>query len=323
MARTPLRGRFSLARHTMRSTMHAQILILGSVNRDLIVHAPRLPHPGETLRGQRFSSCLGGKGANQAVAAARLGARVALAARIGLREQGGLLLEQLRAEGVDLRWVQQAPDETPGVALIVVGAENGENQIVTVAGSNAMVGADLVEHLPLGGLRWLVAQQELPIPALRRAFGRAREAGVRTLLNAAPFREDGRELLALCDLLVVNEGEAAALLGRSEPPDAAAASLRGLGPEAVLISLGAAGCVWADAQRTLSLPAPAVQAVDTVGAGDTLVGALVTALTEGQALPEALRFAQAAAAWAVARPGVQDAMPHRVELQDWLAEPGA
>ncbi len=300
--------------------MHAHILILGSVNRDLIVHAPRLPHPGETLRGQRFSSCLGGKGANQAVAAARLGARVALAARIGLREQGAVLLEQLRAEGVDVHWVQQPADETPGVALIVVGAEDGENQIVTVAGSNAMVGADLVEHLPLAGLRWLVAQQELPIHALRRAFSRAREAGVRTLLNAAPFREEGRELLPLCDVLVVNEGEAAALLGRSEDPAAAAAALRALGPTAVLVSLGSAGCVWADAQQVLSMPARAVRAVDTVGAGDTLVGALVTALSEGQPLPEALRFAQAAAAWAVARTGVQDAMPRRTELQAWLEE---
>jgi len=300
--------------------MKAEILILGSVNRDLIVHAPRLPQPGETLRGQRFSSCLGGKGANQAVAAARLGARVALAARIGLREQGGVLLEQLRAEGVDVHWVQQPADETPGVALIVVGAADGENQIVTVAGSNAMVGADLVEHLPLSGLQWLVAQQELPIHALRRAFGRAREAGVRTLLNAAPFREEGRELLPLCDVLVVNEGEAAMLLARQEEPVAAAQALRALGPAAVLVSLGAAGCVWADAQQTLRAPARAVRAVDTVGAGDTLVGALVTALCEGQALPAALRFAQAAAAWAVARTGVQDAMPRRVELQQWLDE---
>lgn len=114
----------------------AEILVLGSVNRDLIVHAPRLPLPGETLRGQRFGSCLGGKGANQAVAAARLGAKVALAARVGLKENGAAMVEQLQGEGVDTRAIAQPADEVPGVALIVVGAEDAENQIVTVAGSN-------------------------------------------------------------------------------------------------------------------------------------------------------------------------------------------
>ena len=114
--------------------MPTDVLVLGSVNRDLIVHAPRLPVPGETLRGQRFASSLGGKGANQAVAAARLGARVALAARVGQLEQGTALVAQLAGEGVDVRAVQQPADEAPGVALIVVGAADGENQIVTVAG---------------------------------------------------------------------------------------------------------------------------------------------------------------------------------------------
>ncbi len=300
--------------------MSPQILILGSVNRDLIVHAPRLPLPGETLRGQRFASSLGGKGANQAVAAARLGAHVALAANVGALEQGAQLLAQLQGEGVDVSPVRQPENETPGVALIVVGAADGENQIVTVAGSNGTLSLGHVEALPLQGLRWLVAQQELPVAAVAKAFERARAAGVRTLLNAAPYRPEGQVLLPLCDVLVINETEAAALLGRPVgDAGQAAQALRALGPQAVLISLGAAGAVWADAQQTLAVPARKVQAVDTVGAGDTLVGALVTALAEGQPIDAALPFAQAAAAWAVARPGVQDAMPRRAELDAWRA----
>jgi len=296
------------------------ILVLGSVNRDLIVHAPRLPLPGETLRGQRFSSCLGGKGANQAVAAARLGARVALAARVGGLEQGETLVAQLRAEGVDTGLVVQPADECPGVALIVVGNEDGENQIVTVAGSNGSLPLEQVEALPLTGLRWLVAQQELPLDSIRRAFERAREAGVKTLLNAAPFRDGSRVLLPLCDVLVVNELEAEALLPQAgSQPEAGAQALQRLGPAAVLMSLGADGLVWADAQGVRRLPARRVKAVDTVGAGDTLVGALVTALAEGQPVNDALAFAQAAAALAVSRAGVQDAMPRRAEVEAWLA----
>jgi ribokinase len=299
------------------------LLILGSVNRDLIVHAPRLPLPGETLRGQRFGSCLGGKGANQAVAAARLGASVALAARVGGREDGASLVAQLAKEGVITTHIAQPADETPGVALIVVGAEDGENQIVTVAGSNGTLPAEQVEALPMAGLKWLVAQQELPLASVALAFERARAAGVKTLLNAAPYREGGAHLLPLADVLVVNELEAQALQPQCDTgPEALAQGLRGLGPAAVLLSLGAEGLVWVDAQGTLRSPAYRVQAVDTVGAGDTLVGALVTALAEGQSVADALRFAQAAAAIAVSRTGVQDAMPSRAEVTQ-LLESGA
>lgn len=301
-----------------------EILVLGSVNRDLIVHAPRLPLPGETLRGQRFGSCLGGKGANQAVAAARLGARVALAARVGLLENGAAMVAQLTGEGVDVRAIAQPADEVPGVALIVVGAEDAENQIVTVAGSNGMLPLEQVEALELGGLRWLVAQQELPLASVARAFERAHAAGVKTLLNAAPFRPGCEALLPLVDLLVVNALEAQALVttlgGGAADPQTLARTLRAKGPAAVLVSLGAEGLCWVDAQGTLSVPARAVKAVDTVGAGDTLVGALVTALAEGRPVADALAFAQAAAALAVSRTGVQDAMPRRAEVEQLLIQ---
>lgn len=299
-----------------------EILVLGSVNRDLIVHAPRLPLPGETLRGQRFGSCLGGKGANQAVAAARLGARVALAARVGLRENGAAMVEQLMGEGVNTRAVAQPADEVPGVALIVVGAEDAENQIVTVAGSNGTLPLAQVEALELAGLRWLIAQQELPLESVARAFERARAAGVKTLLNAAPYRPGCESLLPLVDVLVVNALEAQALVttlgGPAAAPEALAQALRARGPSAVLVSLGADGLCWVDDDGTRRVPARRVTAVDTVGAGDTLVGALVTALAEGQAIEAALSFAQAAASIAVSRPGVQDAMPRREEVEQLL-----
>ena len=305
-------------------TTAPEILVLGSVNRDLIVHAPRLPLPGETLRGQRFGSCLGGKGANQAVAAARLGARVALAARVGLLENGAAMVEQLKGEGVDTQAIAQPADEVPGVALIVVGAEDAENQIVTVAGSNGTLPLEQVEALEMGGLRWLVAQQELPLQSVARAFERAHAAGVKTVLNAAPFRPGCEALLPLVDLLVVNELEAQALVttlgGGVAEPEALAQALRAKGPAAVLVSLGAEGLCWVDAEGTRRVPARKVKAVDTVGAGDTLVGALVTALAEGQPIANALAFAQAAAALAVSRAGVQDAMPHRIEVERLLTE---
>ncbi|KQV48203.1 hypothetical protein ASC95_19820 [Pelomonas sp. Root1217] len=301
-----------------------EILVLGSVNRDLIVHAPRLPLPGETLRGQRFGSCLGGKGANQAVAAARLGARVALAARVGLLENGAAMVTQLIAEGVDTRAIAQPADEVPGVALIVVGAEDAENQIVTVAGSNGMLPLEQVEALDMAGLRWLIAQQELPLQSVARAFERARAAGVKTVLNAAPFRAGCEALLPLVDLLVVNALEAQALIttlgGGAAEPETLARALRAKGPAAVLVSLGAEGLCWIDAEGVRRVPARVVKAVDTVGAGDTLVGALITALAEGQPIANALAFAQAAAALAVSRAGVQDAMPRRAEVEQLLAE---
>ncbi|RZJ10771.1 MAG: ribokinase [Rubrivivax sp.] len=299
-----------------------EILVLGSVNRDFIVHAPRLPLPGETLRGERFGSCLGGKGANQAVAAVRLGARVALAARVGLKENGAAMVEQLKGEGVETRFIAQPADEVPGVALIIVGAEDAENQIVTVAGSNGTLPLEQVEALELTGLRWLIAQQELPLASIARAFERAREAGVKTLLNAAPFRPGSESLLPLVDLLVVNALEAQALVttmgGGAADPEVLAEALRRQGPAAVLVSLGAQGLCWVDADGPRHVPARPVKAVDTVGAGDTLVGALVTALAEGQPIANALAFAQAAASLAVSRAGVQDAMPRRAEVEQLL-----
>jgi ribokinase len=304
---------------------NSPILVLGSVNRDVVVHAPRLPLPGETLKGERFVVCLGGKGANQAVAAARLGARVSLAARVGTLDSGTAMVKSLADEGVDVSAIAQPADEMPGAAFIFVGAEDAENQIVIVPGSNGSFHPAQVESLDLTGVRWLVAQQELPLATVARAFERARADKVTTVLNAAPFCAGGEALLPLTDLLIVNELEAAALAAPQDAaaagPEALANALRSRGPSAVLVTLGADGLCWVDADGPRRVAARRVKAVDTVGAGDTLVGALVTALSEGQPIDEALAFAQTAAALAVSRPGVQDAMPRRDEVDGLLAQP--
>lgn len=300
------------------------VVVVGSVNMDLVAHAARLPAPGETLMGQRFAGTPGGKGGNQAVAAARLGASVALVGRVGLRQHGAELLAGLAAEGVQTATVRQDEATWPGVAVIMVASDDGENAIVVIPGSNADLDTADVDaaRAALQAARVVVAQLEVPVPAIQRAFELARAAGVTTVLNAAPAQDLPPALLALCDWLVVNETEAAQLA--DIPPQAdelalaqqAAALLLAQGPKQVLVTLGADGAWLAGHSHPqgLHLGAARVHAVDTVGAGDTLVGGLAVGLAEGLAPERAVALGQAAAALAVSRTGVQQAMPRRHEL---------
>ncbi|WP_308194096.1 PfkB family carbohydrate kinase [Pelomonas sp. CA6] len=302
----------------------ARIAVVGSINMDLVAQAPRLPAAGETLLGAHYAGTPGGKGANQAVAAARLGAQVALVGRLGLRQQGRDLLEALKAEGVDLGALVQDAAAWPGVALITVAQSDGENTIVVVPGSNAALTADDVRAgaATLRQAQVVAAQLEVPLPAIAQAFSIAREAGATTVLNAAPAQALPADLLALTDWLVVNETEAAQLAGLpsgGEPQALARAALPrllALGPRQVLVTLGAQGALLgtADAPQGELLAGHAVRAVDTVGAGDTLVGGLIVGLAEGLSAQAAVQLGQAAAALAVSRPGVQQAMPRRAEL---------
>lgn len=307
----------------------ATVVVVGSVNMDLVAHAARLPAPGETLIGESFAGTPGGKGGNQAVAASRLGAEVALIARIGMRQHGQDLLAALEAERVHTQAVRRDDAAWPGVAVIMVASEGGENAIVVVPGSNADLDAADVEQggALLRQAKVVVAQLEVPVPAIQRAFEIAREAGVTTVLNAAPAQELPASLLALSDWLVVNETEALQLARAVTLPGdadgrtiarATAAHLRTLGPRHVLVTLGGAGAwLLCDAHPDgLHLGAARVEAVDTVGAGDTLVGGLAVALAEGLAPARAVALGQSAAALAVSRAGVQQAMPHRSELPE-------
>lgn len=304
----------------------AQVVVVGSINMDMVSHSRRLPAPGETLMGEAFVMAPGGKGANQAVAAARLGARVAFVSRVGTRAHGLELLAALADEGIATAGVATDAQALPGIAVIMVASEGGENSIVYVPGSNAQLSAADVQAAAalLHSARVVVAQLEVPVPAIEKAFELAREAGVATILNAAPALPAGVALLPLSDWLVVNETEAAQLAGLPadgvEAAMQAAKALLQRGPRQVVVTLGAQGVLLCSAAGIEHLLAQAVRAVDTVGAGDTFVGGLAAGLAEGMAAADAVRLGQAAAAIAVSRSGVQSAMPYRSELG---AEQGA
>jgi len=302
------------------SSRPASVVVVGSINMDMVSHSPRLPAPGETLVGDAFVMAPGGKGANQAVAAARLGAEVAFVSRVGTRQHGAELLAALGAEGVQTAAVATDAAALPGIAVIMVASQGGENSIVYVPGSNAQLSAADVEQAKvlLQATRVVVAQLEVPQPAIAHAFALARAAGVTTILNAAPALPVSAELLAQTQWLVLNETEAGQMAGLPtgslDEIKVAAQRLLSRGPQQVVVTLGAQGVLICSAQSATHLPAQLVTAVDTVGAGDTFVGGLATGLAEGWAPEDAVRLGQAAAAVAVSRAGVQTAMPRRAEL---------
>jgi ribokinase len=300
------------------------VLVVGSLNMDLRLQVPRLPRPGETLTGTAFDTDPGGKGANQAVAAARQGARVALLGAVGDDAHGRTLIAGLRADGIDTTAVATLAGMPTGTAALLL-QPGGENSIVVIPGANHAVTAATVQaHADrLRQARVVVAQLECPLDAVTAALQLARSAGALTLLNAAPAQPLDDTLLGLLDGLIVNETEAAELTGHPVA-DAAAAlaaaeALRHRGPRHVLVTLGAEGLVLAGPHGSLALPAPCVTAVDTTGAGDTVVGALAAALATGRPLREALVRAQAAAALAVTRAGAQSAMPTAAAVDAFLA----
>ncbi|MFD9379224.1 ribokinase [Streptomyces sp. NPDC059999] len=293
------------------------IAVLGSTNMDLVAYVSKAPRLGETVTGRAFHTVPGGKGANQAVAAARLGGEVVMIGAVGADEFGVRLRSALAAAGVEtaaLRTVEGAS----GTAHITVDDE-GANSIVVIPGANARVtGLEAGDDSRIGSADSLLLQLELPLEAVIAGARAARAHGVRTILTPAPARPLPAELLDVTDLLVPNEHEAAALTGLTDPHRAAEALLRSV-PQ-VVITLGGAGVLFAARGREpLALPAIRVRAVDTTAAGDTFVGALAVAVGEGRPMPEALRWASAAAALSVQRPGAQDSMPTRSETDAFAA----
>ena len=303
----------------------ADVLVVGSLNMDLRIRTPRLPAPGETLTGSGFDTDGGGKGANQAVAAARQGARVAMLGAVGQDAHGAALLAALQADGIDTHAVERIAGTPSGTAAILL-MPDGENSIVVIPGANHALTPERVraQAARLRQAHVVVAQLECPLDAVTEALAIAREAGAVTVLNAAPVQPLDEALLGQLDWLVVNEIEAAALAGMPVPGPAEARAvaeqLRRRGPRQVLVTLGAEGLVLAGPEGTLALPAPRVQAADTTGAGDTVVGALAAALAAGRPLREALTRAQAAAALAVTRLGTQSAMPTAAEVDRLVAD---
>ncbi|WP_035796893.1 ribokinase [Kitasatospora mediocidica] len=312
--------------------MTERLVVVGSLNMDLSVTVPRLPAPGETVSGADVVRGAGGKGANQAVAAARLGARVRMVGLLGEDAFGVELRARLTAEGVDDSAVATLPGAASGLAMIVV-QRDGENTITLSPGANGRLDVRALESLTPGPLvgpgDTLLLQLEVPLRTVLAAAGAARAAGALTVLNAAPLPGPGpstAELLRAVDVLVVNETEATGLLGPVADADAAepdwpgrAERLRELGPTTVVITLGAAGAIAVGPSGRHRQPAFPVEAVDTVGAGDAFCAQLSVALGTGRPLPEALRRACAAGALAATRPGAQDALPVRAEVDALLA----
>jgi ribokinase len=295
------------------------IVVVGSANTDLVVRVPKLPCPGETVTGGDFEIVAGGKGANQAVAAARAGAHVAFIAHIGRDEFGDAAVKGLRRERIDARYVVRDKDTPSGVALIMVDGR-GENLIGVARGSNDQLRPEHIDaaRSAIGRARCVVVQLEVPLATVRRAIELAVRNGVPVLLNPAPARRVPRRVLRQVTFLTPNEHELATLTGlptRKKPEiETAARKLCLLGVNHVLVTCGVRGVHWGGADGFGWYPAPKVKAIDAVGAGDCFSGAFAARFGEGKSLSEAIRFAVAAASISVTRPGAQPSMPYRREI---------
>ncbi len=289
------------------------IVVVGSLNVDYVVRVPRHPSPGETLLGSDYVRNFGGKGANQAVAAARLGAVVRMVGCVGEDADGEAQRRTLRDEGIDTLGVTSVGGAS-GAAFITVDP-SGQNAIVVAPGANARLAPEHLTPALFKCARVVVLQLEIPAPAVRAAARRGRAAGALVILNAAPMRALAPEDLEDVALLVVNEHEAS-LLAEGDAPRSAvearatASSLRARAP-AVVITLGGEGAVWSGEDGSFHAAAFPVKPVDATGAGDAFVGALAVELASGAAPRDAVRFANAAGALATTRPGAQQSMPRR------------
>jgi ribokinase len=303
---------------TAKAGEAADVVCVASWNADLISRVARPIARGETLMASAFSISPGGKGSNASVAAARQGARVALIARIGDDDFGRMGMELWQAEGIATRHVEQVAGERSGVAQILV-YEDGDNSIAVYPGAGAGLGARHAQAAAglLAGCRVVMASCEVPAEATLEAFRLARAAGALTLLNPAPARPLSDELLALVDVLTPNESELCLLAGEAHAgsADQAAARLLSRGARAVLVTLGAAGCrLYQAGQPPYSIPGRPMAVRDTIGAGDTFTGALAAALARGEALLEAMQWANAAAALSVTKHGAIAGIPRHAEV---------
>jgi ribokinase len=310
--------------------MANSIVVIGSLNMDFVLAVERLPLPGETILGHGFRTIPGGKGANQAYAAAKLarnGTVVRMMGRIGADSFGQALKDNLSGVGVDVRAVLETDSEASGVACIHVD-DTGQNSITVAPGANGVLSAGDIDsqRWALDGARCVLLQLEVPMQAVAEGLREARRVGAIGILDPAPARALSKDILELVDIATPNENEACMLAGvppqRVSPADAAALGnkIRDLGVRAVVVKLGDQGCVYCGADSTFAVSPFAVRAVDSTAAGDTFNAALAVALVEGMAIEPALRFASAAAAISVTRAGAQTSAPARAEVESLLAE---
>jgi ribokinase len=303
------------------------VVVVGSANQDYVISTDVLPAAGETRLAQDFRKLPGGKGANQAVAAARLGATVSFVGAVGDDSDGALMIRELRSEGIDTSEIEVATSERTGMAIVSV-LPDGENSIVVVPGANFTLSADRVERAVarLATVETVVVVQgEIPAAAVAAGVRAATAAGGRAVVNLAPYVELPEDTLRLADPLVVNEVEAAALIGYVVTgPEIARKAAEDLACRArsAVITLGAAGVSWASQEESGLVPAvPVANVVDTTGAGDAFVGAIAAMFTEGMSLEAAVRIGTEVGALAVTRVGAQASYPLRDEIRQ-LRGPG-
>jgi ribokinase len=313
----------------MAQTPIGRVTVIGSFMTDLVVRAPRRPLAGESLVGSDFGIFVGGKGNNQAIAAARVGAEVAIIGRIGDDIFAQPLLDTLAANGIASDYVTRDPEAGTGTAMIVI-EPGGQNSIVVTPRANLHL---MPEHIEAAreaftGAAIVLAQLEVPIPTVLAAARLAREAGARFLFNPAPAPTETlpEELLRLTSIIAPNEVEAQQLTGIStndhDGAVRAAQALLERGPEDVILTLGSRGALWVNHQHTEMIPVYTVQQVDATAAGDAFCGALAAALAQGQPMQTALRWASAAGALAVTKLGAAPSLPTRAEVEKLLGESG-
>ncbi len=301
----------------------ASIVVVGSSNTDMIIRVERIPRPGETILGGEFATAAGGKGANQAVAAARAGGLVAFVAKVGTDVFGDQAVAGFVRDGIHVEQIGRDPEAASGVALIFV-ARDGENSIAVASGANARLSPhDIARAQPaFERAGTLLMQLETPLETVEAAAQLAAKLRLRVILNPAPAQPLPDSLLRLVSILTPNESEAELLTGQPVANQAgaiqAAKVLHARGVPTVLITLGARGCLVSTAELAEFVPGFPVSAVDTTAAGDIFNGALAVALGEGQPILEAARFASAAAAISVTRPGAQPSAPTRQEIERLL-----
>jgi len=302
------------------------VIVVGSLNMDLVVRMPRIPQPGETLLGGVFKTFPGGKGANQAVAAARLGAHVTMIGCVGGDAFGQQMRDTLTAEGIDTTYVLVHPESATGVALIQVDAR-GQNSIAVASGANFQLTSADVEKamLSIGKFDVLVMPLETPLETIYTAAQIASRKGAKVLLNPAPAQVLEKDLLQLVDILLPNEYEVGLMTGASQENadiHQSAEKLISLGVKNLIVTLGNQGALFFDGKTNtdMLIPACPLQAVDSTAAGDCFVGALAVGLCEGKPIPAAAEFASAAAAISVTRVGAQPSLPSRDEVEKIIRE---
>ena len=311
----------------------SNILVVGSLNADLVVRAPHLPQPGETISGEDLQVIPGGKGANQAVAAARLGSNVSMLGRLGKDNFGDFLLNNLRLNRVDSRLVQR-DDASTGTAIIVVDS-NGQNSIVLSPGANCKVSSADVENASLLHHDLLLLQLEIPTPTVLSAAQRAKQHNIRIILNPAPAKQLPDELMALADFLIPNETELSLLTGMDvsdiHSAEEAARVLLQRGVKNVIVTLGSKGALVVSDKQVTHVDSYKVEVIDTTAAGDAFIGGFATKLVESEGLPanpqeqtsalqDAVRYGCACGARATTKFGAQPSLPTKQEVENFLSQ---